>query len=648
MKQIVLFLASICLASCTADSLLETEGAKTPLEIKVDIAAYNQDISGVASRTVTKGVMTTFSEGDAVGLFVIDKTTGDFIAQNYKYVVQKSGILYRVDETGKVIASDVYDHANYTYFAYAPYHERYKDCKSVDEIVAVHKDAYRNQKAFLDQSTAEKYSAADLLVCREPQKSGHSLRLSFTHAMSLLRVFYNGEASELAVEKPVALSYMLKPGESASYSYICIPADDVEVYGTAESKTTVEDSNNNSETVVTGYSYWQANVDLLENHSTYVTISTQPTESYKTAGVDMGLPSGCIWANHNLGTETAAEQVARGGAWYDADGNELTELMASDLHACFDRGDYFSWGELATKYGKPSILLNENGRIKATGDAIVTASNGTQSVTPLISGSDKGYYPETYIDRDYDYANIDGSIAGTEYDVVRNKLWKGEWRIPNESEVDELMRNCDISVHGWYYEDNVRYAGWIAEKDAEGNYVNLHPDNSEFWGTAQVRPYRYLITIFKFTSKINGEVLYFPGGAWSDWSIDMLSCASRSPHGLMNLGTPDNPQTPTYHSDYGGMYYFASSASHDHRDCSSYMELETRFTFDESGKITDIKPVLKKSTYTDSSGTRIELWGLTQNGHRYTGMLIRPVYGGKNWNTNPSTRNIIQVNVETR
>ena len=99
--------------------------------------------------------------------------------------------------------------------------------------------------------------------------------------------------------------------------------------------------------------------------------------------------------------------------------------MASELHACFDRGDYYSWGELTTKYGKPSVLFNaETGRIIATGDAIVT-SGSTQSVTPLKSGSDKGYYPETYVDRTSSYANIDGNIAGTEYDVVRNKLWKG-------------------------------------------------------------------------------------------------------------------------------------------------------------------------------------------------------------------------------
>ena len=67
MRQILLFLATICLASCTTDALLETEEGRTPLEIKVDIAAYNQDITGVASRSTTNGVVTTLAEGDAIG-----------------------------------------------------------------------------------------------------------------------------------------------------------------------------------------------------------------------------------------------------------------------------------------------------------------------------------------------------------------------------------------------------------------------------------------------------------------------------------------------------------------------------------------------------------------------------------------------------
>ena len=119
----------------------------------------------------------------------------------------------------------------------------------------------------------------------------------------------------------------------------------------------------------------------------------------------------------------------------------------------------------------------------------------------------------------------------------------------------------------------------------------------------------------------------------------MLCCNSRNHEGVKN--------TETYSSDYGGMYYFASSASHSLKDCSSYMEFETTKTLDENtGKITNVTPVTKYSSYVDKDGNTINLAGLTQNGHRYTGMLIRPVYGGKNWNTNTESQSRIRIYVE--
>ena len=630
MKKILLLLAMVCLASCTRENMLETNRPK--LEICVDVVAFNQDINSIGTRaSVNNGVITSFSAGDDLRLFVIDKA-GNIIANNYRYMLQKTGLAYRVDVSGNVIASDVYYDDSYTYFAYAPYNSMYNGLKSIDEITNKYKEVYPTQ--YTDQSTQEKYNAADLLVCKLPEISGTTMRLKFTHAMSQLKIYYNGESSDLTMEHPVTLDKMYKAENSEAYIYICLPQDNMQLYGTAISKHTTE----GDDSEVTNYSYWQTYINMEENKSLYVSIYSQPTVSYKSAGVDMGFPSGCIWANHNLGTESATEFNNRGGKWYDADGNEKTELMNSELHACFDRGDYFSWGELETKYGQPAVLFDDKGRISATGDAIVTNSNGIQSVTSLISGSDKGYYPQTYIDRSYSYAEIDGNIAGTEYDVVRNKLWKGEWRIPNENEIDELMRNCDITVEDFYFEDNVRYASWIDVKNDDGTYKNLHPDNSEFFGTDAVRPYRYLVTIFKFTSKINGAVLYFPGGTWSDWSIDMLACKSRNHEGKYS--------STAYSSDYGGMYYFASSASHSQIDCASYMEMETELTKDETGKITGVKPVIKYSSYKDKNGNTVNLMGLTQNGHRYTGMLIRPVYGGKNWNTNTETRSTIRINVE--
>lgn len=626
MKYIYLLLATIAFASCSSD--IVTDAGKIPVEIVVEATSFEEKVQDVSTRaSVNGGITASFVEGDDLGVFVID-AAGNLIVDNLRYVITKTGNAYPVDKDGNIIASRIYYDSSYKFYAYAPYDAVYNGCKSATEITDKYKQLYDTKYA--DQSSIDKYSAADLLICYSPTWASPRLRLTFTHAMSLLKIFYNGDYTELTVDEPATLSKMYKRDGTSTYRYIMPPKNAMMVYGTALSKTTSEENTD----PVTAYSFWQIKIDMKENHSTYVTVSSQPTESYKTAGVDMGFPSGCIWAAYNLGSESAKEQTARGGNWYDADGNVRNDLMASPLHKHFDRGDYYSWAELYPKYEKPAVILSDSGTVIKVGDAF----NADGTVTSLVQGSKKGYYPETYIDRTYSYAQIDGTIAGTEHDVVRKELWKGEWRIPNENEVDELMRNCDISVHDWYFEDNVRYASWIADT-VGGKYTNLHRDNSEFWGTDSVRPYRYLVTIFKFVSKINGEVLYIPGGTWSDWSIDELACRSRNHEGNYNNNT-------AYNSDYGGMYYFASSASHSQIDCASYMEMETELTKDETGKITGVKPVIKYSSYTDKDGKTIQLMGLTQNGHRYTGMLIRPVYGGKNWNTNPETHSTIRINVE--
>ena len=638
MNKILPLLLLICLVSCSSDPELKEQG--TPLEIIVDVSAYSQNVGDALSRaSINSGVFTKFAPGDDLGLIVVDKD-GNTVIDNYRFVVQKTGLAYRADADDNIISSDVYFNEDYTYLAYAPYNSTYNGYKSLDAIIDKHIADFPT--LYADQSTQAKYNAADLLVCKTPVHSGNQLRLAFTHAMSQMKIYYNGETfDDLTVEQPATKAQMFKPEGSGTYNYICVPKDDVLVLGTARSKEVV-DNGEGGVTEIEAFSYWETSVSFKENHSHYISIYCQPTVSYKTAGVDMGFPSGCIWAKYNLGAESVSQFKTRGGVWYDKDGNPIgedNELMNSDLHALFDRGDYYSWGELKTKYGQPALLFYaESGRISKTGDAYTDESH--TNVTALIAGSDKGYYPETYIDRGYTYASIDGNIAGTEYDVVRNKLWKGEWRIPNENEVDELFRYSTVEIVDWYYEDNLRYASWIGTKDAEGNYLNLHPDNSEFFGTENVRPYRYLVSIVKFTSKINGEVLYFPGGTWSDWSIDMLATHSRNHEGCIN--------TTAYNSDYGGMYYFASSASHEQIDCSSYMELETSKSVDASGKIIGVTPIPKKSLYVDKNGNTIELWGLTQNGHRYTGMLIRPVYGGRNWNTNPESLSTIHIKVEQR
>lgn len=649
-------MVAILLAGCHAEEIIQ-DGlqAGQPLRISASIQDYdegsNTDIATRAS--VNAGVTTSFAVGDDMG--VIGVRNGQLVYDNVRYVKQKTGAWEPVDASSDVVAPSVLYYPEMTYYAYAPYRTDYNGCKSIDDVKQAYTTLYNNG-VFTDQSTAEKYWAADLLCSASSAVNAlnKTVDFSFVHGMSLLKVFYNGEYKDLTIEKPVPHSSMYIREGTKTYRYIVLSHENMEVYGTAAAKT-YYNKGQADETSFDSPAYWQTHINCKPGVSTYVNIACAPTESYKTSGVDMGFPSGCVWSNHNLGTQSLDVFNARDGKWYDEDGNVIDQntasfdgLPLSKYHQMFDRGDYYSWGELHTKYEQPSIVVDESyvasdGKsrpIRATGDSY--KDDTKTSVNALVPGSYKGYFQGTYKDNSYTYAKIDGNIAGSEHDVVRAELWKGEWRLPNEDEIDELMTSCDVSVVAWYYEDNVRYASWIGEKDDEGKYVNLHSQNSENWGTDDVRPYRYLVCIYKFVSKVNGAVLYFTGSSWTDWSIDMLCCCSRDSHG--NISNPDEYLT---RAAYGGLYYFASSASHRKPDCCSYMEVRNTKTRGADNKITSITALhVPNVTYTDKDGITHTLHGLTQDGHRYTGMQIRPVYGGKNWNTESSSKSSIWITVE--
>ncbi len=109
-------------------------------------------------------------------------------------------------------------------------------------------------------------------------------------------------------------------------------------------------------------------------------------DDYQYVAVDLGLPSGLKWASFNVGA-TAPEEY----------------------------GDYYAWGEVATK-SDYSLATYEYFRIETGTDA-------------------DGFDSEEQV-----WDNL-GDISGTEYDVAHQK-WGGSWRMPTQSEFDELYYNC--------------------------------------------------------------------------------------------------------------------------------------------------------------------------------------------------------------
>lgn len=98
--------------------------------------------------------------------------------------------------------------------------------------------------------------------------------------------------------------------------------------------------------------------------------------------VDLGLPSGTMWATCNIGANSPEEF-----------------------------GDYYAWGETGTK-------------LKYNADTyLFTQEDEYYGIIPTSLGD-----------------NIDG-ISGSKYDVARMKLG-GKWRIPKAYDIMELFENC--------------------------------------------------------------------------------------------------------------------------------------------------------------------------------------------------------------
>ena len=123
------------------------------------------------------------------------------------------------------------------------------------------------------------------------------------------------------------------------------------------------------------------------------------------AYVDLGLPSGTLWATCNVGAENPE-----------------------------DYGDYFAWGETEPYYTEGNAQSTASGIWKTGKSAGYTWSsykwcNGSYSTMTK-------YCTQSY------YGTVDNKTVLDPEDDAAHVQWGGKWRMPTKAELDELRTEC--------------------------------------------------------------------------------------------------------------------------------------------------------------------------------------------------------------
>ena len=215
----------------------EPEADAKLLDIEAAVCGFS-DAAAPASKAIEEGVMTKFTDGDAIGVFAVDSDGVIEECRNVKCVYDEASDQW----SGKVY----YYGASASYFAYYPYSEEMSTVSSVEELVSVFTESMTDAA---DQSTYALYSACDLMTSEGTVSAGESrLTLDFSHAMSMVEIslpqvnYRTSESEEPYYSVPVKFSsltvggtsvtpYMIEPGV---YRYILAPGESVAVSGEYE------------------------------------------------------------------------------------------------------------------------------------------------------------------------------------------------------------------------------------------------------------------------------------------------------------------------------------------------------------------------------------------------------------------------------
>lgn len=191
LRLLLALLSAAALWSCTQDGMPSTVAAEDdtrfPLTLQVTDAGFAPD-GDLSTRTTDTDYRTTFTVGDSIGVYV----------SRERHILPYANLLFVLTAEGWKNPDGQslwYEGENSRYYAYYPYQPEYDKQHVLYANIYEEADVYfqpiiRNWPIPADQSTHEKFTAADLMVCRGKldDKTRRELTFTFVHRMVLLEM----------------------------------------------------------------------------------------------------------------------------------------------------------------------------------------------------------------------------------------------------------------------------------------------------------------------------------------------------------------------------------------------------------------------------------------------------------------------------
>lgn len=429
------FLALAMMASFSACTQNEELGTPAPADEDIlNVVAYSNNFvsTDAASRITDNGTKTTFTNGDAIGVFIV--RDGEALVSNMKMTL--SGTAWKGDND-----APLYYYKNADYIAYYPYTANLA-VTTVDEIV----EYFTSKISATGQTSLADYRNADLMTAEVKAAAvdrGQNITFSFAHKMAMLEVkapvrSYTTTDGSFTYKAPLGLKVVNGNQELS----LCNVGTDAE-----EGKDIFRCILVPSETEMTIEGQFQdGNVEV------YFPAVDQEVKYTPAAGTYQGINIAYTYTNYNPSRDLKV------GDYYYSDGSIYPgDLTGAPQDGC--AGIIFSTTTSTTdqghgwSHGYVIALKNTNDKVATysrCGDATVILAGNALASGAALDNMD-GYTASISTE----LSAIDAVKAAKEYSVSLPEGTSG-WYLPSASQLAAVMNNL-YTESGWKFDATNAY-----------------------------------------------------------------------------------------------------------------------------------------------------------------------------------------------